>query len=325
MERTDAFHYPPELFELLIQTIPVLCKAKKDVVLFFRGAGVPESLCADLNQTILTDKDSISKYEIARMLLTRINEGNDIYLRQRRELLKRVSEFEAFTTCWPKDQMSARGYVAEVQKTINTKDAFTRMDIEREKEQSKNKREQQQKVETIRAEAEKIEAIKKRYYALFSIDNPQERGKKLEEVLNALFAAHNILVREAFTVCGSDGEGIVEQIDGVIELDSHVYLVEMKWHTKPISNQHIHQHLGRIFSRPRPNGIFISASGFTDSAIIASKEGLIRNATFILMDFEEFIKIFEDRLSLIHYVREKIMKALIDKEPYHKPILQTQA
>ncbi|HVO60793.1 MAG TPA: hypothetical protein VMT53_07645 [Terriglobales bacterium] len=35
-----VFHYPPELTQLLIQTIPLLCPSKKDVLSFFKGAGV---------------------------------------------------------------------------------------------------------------------------------------------------------------------------------------------------------------------------------------------------------------------------------------------
>ena len=35
----EEYHYPPELFELLVQTIPLLVKGKKDVLTFFKGAG----------------------------------------------------------------------------------------------------------------------------------------------------------------------------------------------------------------------------------------------------------------------------------------------
>ena len=47
-----TFHYPPELFNLLVDAIPALNKSKKDVVLFFRGAGVPEDLLKDLAQRV---------------------------------------------------------------------------------------------------------------------------------------------------------------------------------------------------------------------------------------------------------------------------------
>ena len=44
-----TFQYPPELFNLIVDAIPLLNKAKKDVLLFFKGAGclwVPEALGA---------------------------------------------------------------------------------------------------------------------------------------------------------------------------------------------------------------------------------------------------------------------------------------
>lgn len=47
--QTDiAFHYPPDLFNLLVQTIPLLCRSKKDVLTFFIGAGVKYELLKDL-------------------------------------------------------------------------------------------------------------------------------------------------------------------------------------------------------------------------------------------------------------------------------------
>ena len=45
-------HYPPELTQLLIQTIPRLFRSKKDVLLFFKGAGVPANTLNDLYQQV---------------------------------------------------------------------------------------------------------------------------------------------------------------------------------------------------------------------------------------------------------------------------------
>jgi hypothetical protein len=55
-------------------------------------------------------------------------------LRPRREIIKRVVEFEHFETCWPEDQLKAKGLVASVREAVNTKDAFTRMKQERDAE-----------------------------------------------------------------------------------------------------------------------------------------------------------------------------------------------
>ncbi|WP_416437702.1 restriction endonuclease [Phnomibacter sp. MR] len=319
MTQTDIFHYPPELFELLIETIPLLNRSKKSVILFFRGAGVPEKLLKDISDKIETDKDSINKFEIARTILTRVNEKTDTYIRERRELLKRIVEFESFTNCWESDQYKAKGLVAEIRNIVNVKDTFTRMKHEKENEQAKHTAEYNKKVEKIKERAELIEKNKKEFYSLFGISNPHERGKKLESVLNSLFSIFGILVREAFTLKGDNGEGIIEQIDGVIEIDNQIYLVEMKWKKDKIGGEDIFAHLGRIYHRTGAQGIFISASGFSDSGIIASKEALINKAILVLTDLEEFINVLDNDKDLLQYLKTKIRKAIIDKDPYTKP------
>ncbi len=123
----DPYHFPPELMDLLIETIPLLSRSKPGVLAFFRGCGVPDNMTADLRQRVETARESINKYEIARNVLARINDGGDSTLRQRREVLKRVSEFEDFSTCWPTDQFKAQGLVAKIRHVINVKDSFTRM------------------------------------------------------------------------------------------------------------------------------------------------------------------------------------------------------
>jgi len=111
--------------------------------------------------------------------------------------------------------------------------------------------------------------------------------------LNSLFSIYGILVRETFTRKGDNGEGIIEQIDGVIEIDNQIYLVEMKWKKDKIGSEDIFAHLGRIYHRTSAQGIFISASGFADSGIIASKEALVNKAILVLTDLEEFIYVLE--------------------------------
>src|SRR5699024_6285723 len=83
---------------------------------------------------------NVTKYKIVRVVLSRLNEAGEKTLRERREVLKRVVEFESFSSCWPDDQLKARGLVAEIQKVVNTKDAFMRMKIARDKEAEKNRK-----------------------------------------------------------------------------------------------------------------------------------------------------------------------------------------
>lgn len=92
----------------------------------------------------------------------------------------------------------------------------------------------------------RIENAKHGLYALFGTSmTPQERGKMLETALNNLFQAYGVLIRKAFHLIGDAGEGIVEQIDGVIELGGMLYFVEMKWYRNPVGKPEISEHLVR--------------------------------------------------------------------------------
>ena len=134
-----VFHYPPEVLQNLKNGIPLLCRSKKDVLSFFQGAGVPESLLSDIRKQVQTNPDGISKFEMARTVLERLNAKKADHLRELREVVRRVTEIEDFSMCWPNDQLKAKGLVAELRSMVDVKDAFTRMRIERENEANKAK------------------------------------------------------------------------------------------------------------------------------------------------------------------------------------------
>jgi len=316
MTKNDIFHYPPDLFDLLVQTIPLLNKSKKSVLLFFKGAGVNESLFKDVSDRVQFDREGINKFEIVRTILERINENSEQYIRERREIIKRVTEFESFSNCWESDRLKAIGLVSEIQKIVNVKDSFTRMKQEREDEQKKRAKEYKKKVADLKKQQDKKDKIKQDLYSLFGNLNPQKRGKLLENVLNDYFKSFNILLKEDFKRVGENGEGILEQIDGIVELDYHIYLVEMKWTKTPIASNDIFAHLGRIYHRTSAHGIYISASGYTDSGIEATKEALHGNALLVLFELEEFVNIMENEIDFNQYLHDKIKKAIIDKNPY---------
>lgn len=315
----EEYHYPPELFELLVQTIPLLVKGKKDVLTFFKGAGVEPGLMVGVTRKVNQDKDSINKYEIVRTVLEKLNERGDATLRARREVVRRVVEFEDFSACWPSDQLKAKGLVAQIRQVVNVKDSFTRMREEMEREQRERRAERQAKLEREQRRRERIATIKADLFALFKEQNPQRRGKQLEAVLNRLFAEDGILLKEAFTITGDEGEGIVEQIDGVIEIDGEVYLVEMKWWDKPLGVGEVSQHLVRVFNRGESRGIFISASGYTDPAITTCRDSASK-IVVALCTLQEFVSLLERETDLKSFLKEKINAAIVHKNPFYEPL-----
>ncbi|MBX3359440.1 MAG: restriction endonuclease [Phycisphaeraceae bacterium] len=314
MNESLVHHYPPELMALLINAVPRLIKGKRDVLTFFTGCGVTASELLELSNQVQRDRDSITKFEIVRRVLTRLNERGDAALAQRREVLKRVTQWDNFSTCYDNDRMEAKGYVAEIAKLVNIKDSFTRMNQEREKaEQDLRRRREAAIAERHRVKVER-EEIRANLNALFLESNASWRGTALEGVLNRLFKSHGILIRDAFRRVGDDGEGVIEQIDGVVELDGHVYLVEMKWRAQPLGVGEVSHHLVRVFNRSAARGLLISQSGFTEPAITTCRESLAKSV-FLLGHLSEIVLLLERDGCLKDLIRAKVRAAIVDKKP----------
>ncbi len=310
------YHYPSDLFELLVDTIPLLTKSKLSVIDFFASAGVGEDILGNLRRRI-NEKGSVSKYYIVRTVLNRLNEKGEAALRERREILKRVTDWDNFSSCYPDNRLTAQAFVVQVQKLVNVKDSFTKMNLEREVERKHRLTEEQSKREEAQRQKKKLADVKKDLFSLFNESNPHKRGKALEGVLNRLFEASGIFICDAFTLVGSQGEGIIEQIDGVVKIDGQLYLVEMKWWNEPLGVDVVAQHLVRLFSRGQAHGIFISNSGYTEPAIVMCKDAL-QSKVVILCALREFVFLLEQEKPLEDFFKAKIRVAIAEKKPFYE-------
>lgn len=311
----STYHYPPELFSLLKEVIPKLVRSKKDVLAVFRGAGVRGEEFQKLRRIVDIDRDSINKYEITQRLLTDLNEKGDAALSQRRKLLQRVVEWEDFSTCWDGNVHAAKGLVSDIRRVVNVKDSFTRMKQEREKEKRKSAKRYEERAAAAKEKRETKERVKKDLFNLFSESNPQARGQKFEKVLTDVFELYGISISESFTRSSHAGTGVIEQVDGALEMDGHIYLVEAKWHNSKVGVGEISQHLQRIFSRADARAIIISASGFTSAAIETTREAL-SSKVVVLCELKEIVQTFIDDTSLTEILRKKIRAAQLQKEPF---------
>jgi restriction endonuclease Mrr len=315
---SEQFHYPPEIFNLLVSTIPLLFRGKADVVLFFQGAGVDVADFDEVSRIVRTNRGAINKYDIARQVLANVNARGDSGLRPRREIIKRVTEFDNFDTCWEADRLKAKGLVAELRKAVNVKDSFTRMKQERDSERDQSlaiRRAEQAAAAETRA---KLDAVGQRLAALFALeDRPQERGQLLEGVLNDLFKTYGVLVREDFRRRSPDTGLVLEQIDGVIELEGVIHLVEMKWLKEPVGMGEFSPHLSRLFMRADARGIFIATNGYTES-VLAECRNALNLKTIFLCSLEEFVMLLQRQGDLLALLKRKSHAAIVDKNPYLK-------
>jgi hypothetical protein len=149
--------YPPELFELLADTIPLLCRSDEDVLLFFREAGVGYELLCDLWLRVEQVDDSVQKDEIVSTTLTRLNKPGDVALRQRKAILEMVTKFIDFSHCLPDDQLKALELVSEIRRLLGIKDDLTKVHLELEWELKK----QQKQLQTPYGEENNLDGKKK--------------------------------------------------------------------------------------------------------------------------------------------------------------------
>lgn len=310
-------HYPPELLNLLTDAISNLVKSKDDVVTFFKGAGVPAKFLIPWSAKIAADRKSVFKTAIAKDVLCKLNDLGDDGIAPRREIVRRVVQWDDFSTAYDDKRLVAQGLVASVQKLVNIKDSFTRMAEERERERQAKQAVHAAEAKKKQERREKREAVKKRLYGLFTDTDPKKRGKALEGVLNDLFATYDIAVRDAFTVRGNDGEGVIAQVDGLIEYKGHLYFVEMKWLKDPVGRGEMATHLVNIYGRGDVRGLFISASEYSPAAIEDSKAALAHKVC-VLVDLQEIVVLLERDGDLKDLLQSKIVAAQADKNPYLK-------
>lgn len=163
---------------------------------------------------------------------------------------------------------------------------------------------------------ENINAINLRLAALFGMDDkPQERGKLLEGVLNDLFRIYGILVREDFCRRDPDTSVVVEQIDGVIELNGKIHLVEMKWLNTSVGIGEFSPHLVRLFSRADAQGIFIATNGYA-SSVVSECRNALNQKTLFLCSLREFVMLLQRQDDLVELLRKKSQAAIVDKNPF---------
>jgi len=306
-----TFHYPPELLQLLIDAIPRLCPRKMDLMLFFQGAGIGDDILRDHWQVVRANPKSVNKFAITRSVLKRLNERGEGALRERREVLRRVVEFEDFSTCWENDRAAAKGYVADICKVVEVKDSFTRMRQEKDRERQAHIEQREAQAAELRQKKAAREAVRQRLYGLFRDDlDPQQRGRDFEAVLNELFQLDGILLRESFRRQGQHGETL-EQIDGAVEIAGHLYLVEAKWHKEPIGVQNVQVLISRLFLRPGARGIFISANGFSPPAINAQRDAASQKV-LLLCNLFEIVQAIEREGSIGRFFKEKADRAVMD-------------
>ena len=162
----------------------------------------------------------------------------------------------------------------------------------------------------VKIAPEKLSELKTRFLHIGQM-NPQERGYALEKFLYDLFDIYGFNPRPSFRIAG-------EQIDGSIEFEHEIYLIEAKWQSLPIDQADLMVLDGRVAGHSGiGRGIYITAGVFSQNGIAAYNR--LRPSSIIGIDGQDLYFILEHTLPLDEVLRRKIRR-LIETGDFFYPI-----
>lgn len=158
-----------------------------------------------------------------------------------------------------------------------------------------------------------LQAIKKRYLSIAGLQDAQKRGYELERVFYGLAA---ITFGTAAPSYRFEREfDAKSQVDGYFEHRGDKYRVECKWTVDPIDHRAILEFKDKL-DVVGVSGLFVSMSGFTDSAIARAREARKEHA-IILMCGEEVDAVFREHISFDELINRKRLQFDRNSLPFY--------
>ncbi|HLH71617.1 MAG TPA: hypothetical protein VKY90_21975 [Candidatus Dormibacteraeota bacterium] len=140
------------------------------------------------------------------------------------------------------------------------------------------------------------------------------RGLATQRSVCDLFRRAGLLVEDDITV-RIPRSGIVEQIDGVVELDGRRYLLEVRDHSVPLSAEELAWPILKARSRAGVGLILVSASGYTRPAVEYC-QGALRELAVVLVHLDELVALRDPEGELPDLLRAKVHAAELYRDPY---------
>lgn len=263
------------------------------------------------------DFDNSTKREIASIVVDRLFELNKH--EELLQLAKYVCELNSFEHL--KHLENAETKIINAKNSINQLRIIMAQYQENEQEKiikDKKRKENQEKIMSFKNYQEQLNLLKDDFFQLMSKNlTAQQKGFKLEKIMNELFSLNDLDPKSSFKVIG-------EQIDGAFTLDNTEFLFEAKWVSNPINKAELAVFKDKVKTKLENTlGLFLSINGFSEDGLIAFQA---QDKVVILMDGSDLMAILEDRISFPKLINRK--KQIASREgkifvPFYQMIKST--
>ncbi|VKF86018.1 Uncharacterised protein [Streptococcus pneumoniae] len=278
-----------EIQQQIIQCFGLCFHYKDTVVSFMQASGVP-------NELILRWK-SEPKFVWAKNVINELNKTENGRL-----IIRRIAtEFYKMKNI--PDEVQDRDRGLDALRKLKWLIGDTQQNkINETFNNSYHRSKQEMKIQLRQQQLQKIEELKTEYYSLFSSENPQKRGYRLEKTVANLFKNSDIDYHESYR-----NDTNTQQLDGYFRFEGFDYLVEIKWEKDPINSSKIASLKQKVDTKlTSTRGLFISVNGFRDEVI---QDFSNRDSKILFMDGQELSYILENRISLYEALKVKIIGA----------------
>ena len=290
---------------LVIEAMATLAYRKSDMVNFIlKPAGVPTEIYVPLsNQRDDLTGRRITKRQAAPLILDALEKRDD-YAEVVGNIVEIAASWERFEL--GDKEYDARAVKAKAQEILERHYRFAADEAAR-----KDTARQEQDREYLLARKRELGLLLAMFDELaLQGQNAQERGYRLQNLLDRLFDAFEIPVHRSFT----RNEG-AEQIDGAFEIDRWYYLTECRWRRKLSDTREVDGLAGQVSrSGKQTMGLFLSINGWSENV-----PGLLKQNTekaIILMQGYDLRGILYEEVDLRDYVRAAVKNLNLYAEPY---------
>lgn len=149
-------------------------------------------------------------------------------------------------------------------------------------------------------------SLEKEFLALTTMNEaPQQRGFAFERFLKRWFDGWGLDAHASFRTVG-------EQVDGSFQHEGNTYLVEAKWHSRPVDAAMLHSFQGKLLERPDwTRGLYVSYGSFSGESFDA-----FTARRLIMMDGADIYHALNRRLDLGEVVRKKVRHHSERRQPF---------
>jgi len=163
---------------------------------------------------------------------------------------------------------------------------------------------------TVPQPVTELDVLYQKYQNLKASDNPQERGYKLQHLMNRLFTYSGIITEKSFF--SNNG---AEQIDGAFEFKGWYYLVECRWTEKLADGRELDGLSGQVGRSGRQTmGLFFSINGWSKNVPKLLQQN--PNKSVFLMNGDELEKVVKGQINLGEVLIRKLKAFNIEAKPF---------